>query len=122
MGMETLAVRLYGEEDLRLERFELPEPGEDEIVAEVVSNSICMSSHKATEQGASHKRVPDDVAENPTIVGHEFAGRILEVGDAWADQFEAGQKVAIQPALMYKGRLDAPGYSYRWTISISGTV
>ncbi len=81
-------------------------------MARVVSNSICMSSHKAAEQGADHKRVPDDVAENPTIVGHEFAGRILQVGQKWADEFEVGQKFAIQPALMYKGSLDAPGYSF----------
>ena len=114
MSMKTVAVRIYGKEDLRLEEFELPEPADDEIVAEVVSNSICMSSHKAAEQGADHKRVPDDVAENPTILGHEFAGRLLKVGKKWADQFEEGQKFAIQPALMYKGSLDAPGYSYRW--------
>jgi len=113
MGIDTVGVRIYGKNDLRLERFTLPEPADDEIVAKIVSNSICMSSHKAAEQGASHKRVPDDVAEDPTIIGHEFAGRILKVGSKWADQFEEGQKFALQPALMYKGSLDAPGYSYR---------
>ena len=42
--MKTKALRLYGKEDLRLEEFELPEPKEDEILAKVVSDSICMSS------------------------------------------------------------------------------
>ncbi|MDP6108137.1 MAG: tRNA-guanine transglycosylase, partial [Candidatus Brocadiia bacterium] len=112
--METVALRIYGKHDLRLEKFELPNPADDEIVAEVVSNSICMSTHKGAVLGPEHKRVPDDVAERPTILGHEFAGRILQVGAKWADRFEPGQKFGIQPALMYEGSTDAPGYSYRW--------
>ena len=112
--MKTKAVRIYGKEDLRLEEFELPVMKEDEILAEVVSDSICMSSYKAAKQGAAHKRVPDDVAEHPTIIGHEFSGVILEVGKKWQDRFKPGQKFSIQPALNYKGRLDAPGYSYQY--------
>jgi threonine dehydrogenase-like Zn-dependent dehydrogenase len=114
MAALTTALRIYGRRDLRLETFELPEPAEDEILAEVVSNSICMSSHKAAQQGAEHKRVPDDVAVRPTILGHEFAGRLLSVGPRWADRFEPGQMFAIQPALNYKGSTDAPGYSFRY--------
>ena len=90
--MKTKAVRLYGKEDLRLEEFELPEMQEDEILAEVVSDSLCMSSYKAAKLGADHKRVPNDVGENPTIVGHEFAGKILEVGDKWKHKFKPGDK------------------------------
>ena len=75
--MKTKALRLYGKEDLRLEEFELPELKEDEILAKVVSDSICMSSYKAAMQGADHKRVPDDVAEHPTIIGHEFCGELV---------------------------------------------
>ena len=114
MPIETVALRIYGRHDLRLEKFELPDPADDEIVAEVVSNSICMSTHKGAVLGPEHKRVPDDVAERPTILGHEFAGRILQVGAKWADRFEPGQKFGIQPALMYEGSTDAPGYSYPW--------
>ena len=46
--MKTRAVRLYGKKDLRLEEFELPAIGKDEILAKVVTDSICMSSYKAT--------------------------------------------------------------------------
>ena len=112
--MKTRAVRIYGKEDLRLEEFELPPIGEDEILARVASDSICMSSFKAAEQGPAHKRVPDDVALNPTIIGHEFCGDILEVGAKWQGKFKPGQKFAIQPAMNYKGSLNAPGYSYRF--------
>ncbi len=112
--MKTRAVRLYGKDDLRLETFELPALKRDEILAEVVSDSICMSSYKAAKQGSDHKRVPEDVAERPVMIGHEFAGRILEVGAKWRDKFTPGSKFAIQPALNYKGSLDAPGYSYHY--------
>ena len=110
--MKTRAVRLYGKSDLRLEEFELPRPKDDEILARIVSDSICMSSYKAAIQGGDHKRVPNNVAENPTIIGHEFCGELLEVGSKWTGQFKPGQKFSIQPALNYKGTLDAPGYSY----------
>ena len=110
--MKTRAVRLYGKNDLRLEEFELPPHKEDEILARVVSDSLCMSSYKAAVQGGDHKRVPDNVAENPVIIGHEFCGEIIEVGKKWEDKFRPGQKFSIQPAMNYHGSLAAPGYSY----------
>jgi len=114
--MKTRAVRLYGKKDLMVEEFELPSIREDEILAKVVSDSLCMSSYKAALQGSDHKRIPDNVAEQPVIIGHEFAGEILEVGNRWSKQFQPGDKFAIQPALNYPdgpvGILGAPGYSY----------
>lgn len=112
--MKTRAVRLYGKNDLRLEEFELPEIKDDEILAEVVSDSICMSSFKAAIQGSDHKRVPKDIEKNPIIIGHEFAGNIIKVGAKWKDQFKEGQKFAQQPALNYKGSMASPGYSYKY--------
>lgn len=111
--MKTKALRLYGKNDLRLEEFELPAITEDEILAEVVTDSICMSSYKAAQQGGDHKRVPDDVENNPIIIGHEFCGIIREVGANWQNKFKVGQKFSIQPATNYKGSLAAPGYSYQ---------
>jgi len=113
-NMKTKAVRIYGKKDLRLEEFELPEMKDDEILARVVSDSICMSSHKAALQGADHKRIPDDIHKHPTIIGHEFAGIILDVGKKWKHKFSKGQKFSIQPAMPQTGSLDAPGYSYRY--------
>ena len=112
--MKTKAIRLYGANDIRLEEFELPEMKDDEILAKVVSDSVCMSTHKAVLQGAAHARVPNDVAENPTIMGHEFCGEILAVGKKWQHKFKAGDGFAIQPATGWQGKLDAPGYSYHY--------
>ncbi|MDA0991303.1 MAG: alcohol dehydrogenase catalytic domain-containing protein, partial [Verrucomicrobia bacterium] len=111
--MQAMGLRLYGADDLRLERYELPALKDDEILAEVQSNGICMSSHKATKQGTAHKRVPKDIAENPILMGHEFCGTILEVGPKWRDRVQPGQKYGVQPALNIPGREhEAPGYSF----------
>ena len=115
-AMKTKAVRMYGVKDLRLEEFELPEIAEDQILARVVSDSICMSSYKAASQGSGHKRVPDNIATDPVMIGHEFCGELVRIGSRWQGQFAEGQKFSIQPALNYEdgpvGILSAPGYSY----------
>lgn len=112
--MKTKAVRIYGKKDLRLEEFELPPLKDDEILARIESDSICMSTHKAALLGAEHKRIPKDIHINPTITGHEFAGVILDVGEKWKGRFHEGQKFSIQPAMAHMGTLNAPGYSYRF--------
>ena len=118
LGVSTRAVRLYGKKDLRLEAFELPKITADEILAKVVCDSLCMSSYKAATQASDHKRIPDDIAINPIIIGHEFAGEIVEVGENWKHKFKPGMKYSIQPAIYYEdgpvGVLSAPGYSYKY--------
>lgn len=116
--MKTKAVRIYGKDDLRLEEFDLPPIKDDEILAQVICDSLCMSSYKATKQGADHKRIPDDVHIHPTIIGHEFSGVIVNAGKKWSRTFSPGMKFSIQPAINYPGSpvgiLGAPGYSYRY--------
>ena len=108
--MKTIALRLYGKEDLRLEEFELPAITPDELLVKVISDSLCMSSFKAAEQGSGHKRVPDNVATNPIIIGHEFCGEILEVGANVKDRFSVGMRFSIQPAMT--GTYSAAGYTF----------
>ena len=112
--MKTKAVRIHGKMDLRLEEIELPQVGPDDVQVKVISDSICMSTYKAAVEGEEHKRVPNDVAEHPTIVGHEFCGVITEVGENWKNKYKPGQGFAIQPAHFYKGSQMAPGYSYQY--------
>ena len=113
--MTTKAVRMYGKMDLRLDTFELPEIGDDEILAEIISDSLCMSSWKAASQGSDHKRVPNDIDVNPVIIGHEFCGTVLKVGAKWANQFKPGDRYSIQPALnQIEDPYAAPGYSFHF--------
>lgn len=110
--MKAKGVRLYGAQDVRLEEFELPQIKEDEILVKVVSDSICMSTWKTIQLGKDHKRVPENVATNPVLIGHEFTGDIVEVGEKWKDKFHVGKKFAQQPAI--PGQMESPGYSYEY--------
>ena len=85
--MKTKAVRLYGEKDLRLEEFDLRPITDGEILIKIVSDSVCMSTHKTALQGAKHLRVPDNVADNPIIIGHEFCGEVIQVGEKWKNEY-----------------------------------
>ena len=112
--MLNKAVRLHGQNDLRLDTFELPEIKDDEILVKVISDSICMSSYKAAIQGSNHKRVPEDIAEHPAIVGHEFCGIIEKVGAKWKGKYTEGDKFTIQPAISYKDTMQTPGYAFEF--------
>ena len=110
--MKTKAVRLYGEKDIRLEEFELPAMGEGDILIRIISDGVCMSTYKTVMQGAKHLRVPDDVAQHPVIVGHEFCAEIVSVGARWEKEYSVGDKVIIPPVLSYLGGNQTVGYSF----------
>ena len=110
--MKTKAVRLYGEKDLRLEEFELPAINDGEILIKIVSDSVCMSTYKTAMQGAKHLRVPDNIAENPIIIGHEFCAEIVSVGKKWEKEYSVGEKVVMPPVLSYLGENQTVGYSF----------
>lgn len=109
--MNTKAVRLHDADELTLDSFELPEITADEILLKVEADSICNSTYKAVKQGGRHKRVPEDIKENPIIVGHEMCGEIVKVGDNLKNDWKEGQTIIIQPALKLESGYD-PGYSY----------
>lgn len=111
--MQTRAVALYGKEDLRLREFELPEIGEEELLVEVVSDTACLSTLKATLLAEDHKRVPENIKDHPIIVGHEFSGYIRKVGDKIKDNFNEGDKFVLQPAMGLDNGYSA-GYSYEF--------
>ncbi len=112
--MKTRAIRMYGADDLRVEEFELPAIKSDEILVKIITDSVCMSTHKLLKQGKQHKRCPQNVDTNPIIIGHEFSGEIVEVGEKWSNEFKPGERFSLQPALNYKGSLASPGYSYEF--------
>ena len=111
--MKAKAWRLYGAKDARLEDIELEGAGEDGIVVEIVTNTICVSDYKAVSLGAGHKRVPNDIATNPIIPGHEVSGIVREVGAKWQSKFKPGQRVGIQPSFNIPGHeLETMGYAW----------
>lgn len=110
--MLNKAVRLYGKNDLRLEEFELRKITDGEILIKIISDSVCMSTYKTTLQGSAHLRVPNDIAENPVIIGHEFCAEIVKVGEKWKSDYKVGDKVVMPPVLSYRGGNETVGYSF----------
>ena len=102
--MKTKAVRIHGKMDLRLDEIELPDIGPDGVRVEIVSDSICMSTYKAAVEGGEHKRVPDNVEENPTIVGHEFCGIIKE--RELEEQVQARRRICNSARAFLQGQSD----------------
>lgn len=109
--MNTKAVCIYGVKDLRLEEFELPTMKDDEIEARIVTDSLCMSTYKVSNQGEKHKKLPNDLKNHPVIMGHEFCGVITKVGEKWKHLYKPGDCFVAQPNL---GRADtfSLGYSF----------
>lgn len=109
--MNTKAVHIYGVKDLRLEEFELPTMRDDEIEARIVTDSLCMSTYKVSNQGEKHKKLPNDLKNHPVIMGHEFCGVITKVGEKWKHLYKPGDCFVAQPNL---GRADtfSLGYSF----------
>ena len=111
--MKAKAWRLYGAADARLEDIELESAGEEGIVVELVTNTICLSDYKGMSLGTGHKRVPRDIATRPTMFGHEVSGIVREVGTKWKDLFRVGQHVGLQPSLNIPGHeLETVGYAW----------
>lgn len=97
--MKVEGVRMYGAKDLRLEEFEMPEIKDDEVLLKVMSDSICMSTWKEVKLGSGHIRVPDNIAEEPVLVGHELLGTICKVGKKWADEYKEGERFVVLPGI-----------------------
>lgn len=110
--VQSKALRLYGKENMRIDTITLPEIKDDEILAEIVSDSMCMSSWKLAKEGEEHKKTPNNLKENPIIVGHEFAGKIIKVGSKWQEKYHENQNFVVQPNLARDDTPFVPGYSY----------
>ena len=85
---EMNAAVLYGAEDLRLERREVPSPGPGEVVVKVAAALTCGTDLKVYKRGY-HARM----GKAPFAFGHELAGTIAAMGEGVAD-WEIGDRVA----------------------------
>ena len=81
----------YGKHDLRIEEHELPKVGPKDVLIQVKACGVCGTDVHIYEgdKGAA------DVTP-PTILGHEFAGVIAEVG-LEVKGFQIGDRVCIDP-------------------------
>ena len=82
-----LSLKLHGKEDLRLEKVEEPKLEEPGALLKVKATSICATDIKAYTTGARTKL--------PIILGHEFAGDVVETSEEYKDYI--GKRVVVNP-------------------------
>jgi (R,R)-butanediol dehydrogenase/meso-butanediol dehydrogenase/diacetyl reductase len=99
----------HGNRDIRIES--MPEPGKpepNEVILEVLRAAICGTDVTEYLHGPHFtpltERHPASGHLGPMIVGHEFVGRIIEVGSA-VEGFQVGQRV-VPGAGMWCGECD----------------
>jgi L-iditol 2-dehydrogenase len=88
------AARLYAPRSLRVDELGEPEVGDDEVVVRVASVGICGSDLHYYCDGF----IGDTVANEPLVLGHEFAGTLEAVGTR-VRGLSPGQLVAVDPAI-----------------------
>ena len=83
------ALRWYGRKDLRYEDTAEPSPGPGQVKIKINLAGICGSDLKEYTDGPC--LIPVD--KTPLTVGHEFAGRVVELGEGVTD-FKVGERVS----------------------------
>ncbi|MFC1981751.1 zinc-binding dehydrogenase, partial [Chloroflexota bacterium] len=84
--MLSEGVVIFGREDFRYESFELPEPGTEEVLVEIESCGICAADPKIYYGAAYFAQAA--YAHAPIVAGHEFLGRVVELGPGAAEKYE----------------------------------
>ena len=75
MNDYMIAARLYGRDDMRVERVPVPKPGPGELLLRVRAAAVCGTDLRMLKNGA-----PGVDESHPLICCHEFAGVIEAVG------------------------------------------
>jgi L-iditol 2-dehydrogenase len=88
---ETMkAAVLYGFNDVRLDERPVPSPGVDEALIKIEACSVCAGDIKIITKG-----MPKQPPFGEFIIGHEYAGTVVEVGES-ADEFKIGDRVTVE--------------------------
>ena len=91
------AAVFHGARDIRIENLPMPTPGPGELLLEVRSSGICGTDALEWDRGPILTPVdrPHPVSghQGPTVLGHEFGGRVVDLGPA-VDGFGTGDLVA----------------------------
>ena len=92
--MSIQAYVLHGAEDLRLESRKEPQLEKRDVLIDVKRIGICGSD----VHYYSHFRIGQFVPRNPLVLGHEFAGRVIEVGTD-VRTVRVGERVTAEPSI-----------------------
>lgn len=94
------AVRIYGAKDARLEDVTIADPKDDEVQLKVKYCGICGSDLHEYTEGLTLPTVKHPISGQslPIIMGHEFAGEVVKVGQNVTD-LQVGDSVAVEPLI-----------------------
>ncbi|MFN8376108.1 MAG: alcohol dehydrogenase catalytic domain-containing protein [Anaerolineae bacterium] len=92
------AVRLHSARDMRVEDLPDPQaPGAGDVLIRVGAVGVCGSDLHMYQDG----RIGDTQFSSPLVIGHEFMGEIIAVGEGARDgrnnPLVVGQRVAVDP-------------------------
>jgi L-idonate 5-dehydrogenase len=85
---------LHGARDIRLENRQRPTAAESSVVVRVARAGICGSDIHYFQEG----RVGSFVLKTPFVLGHEFAGEVVETGPG-VSSLSKGDRVVVDPTI-----------------------
>ncbi|KAJ5612712.1 hypothetical protein N7510_005906 [Penicillium lagena] len=88
-----IAAVLHGAQDLRIETRNTTPPNSDEVQVRILATGICGTDMHYYQHGKNGMFV----VRGPLVLGHEAAGEIMAVGNDVTQQFQVGDRVAIEP-------------------------
>src|SRR5829696_6354553 len=88
------AAVLHAPGQIRIEERARPRPGAREVLVQITAIGVCGSDVHYYEHG----RIGRFVVEAPLILGHESAGRVVELGEGVA-KHRVGDRVALEPGV-----------------------
>ncbi len=87
-----LAATYIGKDQVEARPTPIPKPGHDEALVKIYSSGICGSDLGIVS--GNHPR-----AKPPLIIGHEFAGEIVDLTESEKSDFKVGDKVTLFPLI-----------------------
>jgi (R,R)-butanediol dehydrogenase / meso-butanediol dehydrogenase / diacetyl reductase len=122
------AAVFHGAGDVRIEQVPIPSPGAGEVLLEVMTVGVCGTDAHEFDNGPHqfplHKTHHASGHQGPMIMGHEFAGRVREIGPE-VTGFSLGELVACGAGVScgecvncHRGRTNL--CETYWTIGLNG--
>lgn len=88
-----IAAVLYGAQDMRIETRNTTPPSPEEVQVRILATGICGTDMHYYQNGKNGMFL----VREPLVLGHEAAGEIVAVGSNVTQQFQVGDRVAIEP-------------------------
>lgn len=90
--MENKAIFMHGTNDMIWKEIPVPEIGEEDVLIKVEAVGICGSDMHYYQHG----KIGSFIVDGDFILGHEAAGKVVEVG-AKVKDLKVGDRVAMEP-------------------------